>query len=245
VTPTRVELHPLIEAAGREGVLPDWARCSPGRREHIRRVRELVDEWVGALGLPGRDRIRWRAAATLHDALRGAEEDELRRWTDVDWPPPLLHAPACAGRLRREGVADDELLHAIAYHPLGHPDLTDLGQYLYLADFLEPGREFLPEVRERLRSLLPDRKGEALRSVVALRLANRLEVRGAIRPETVSLWNRLVEGSAAEESGGEEGTREEDAGHEDAGREGAGHEDAGEDGAGRQTGGTTAGKGDG
>lgn len=188
-------LHPLVRAAGREGRLPAWARCSDGRREHVARVADLLAGWSGELGLPEADRVRWRAAGVLHDALRGAGPEELRFWTDRDWPLPLLHAPACAGRLRDEGVGDEELLEAIAYHPVGRAGLGRLGRHLYLADFLEPGRSFLPDVRERLRWIMPGEPAEALLSTVALRIAHRLEVRGALRPRTIAFWNRLLEES--------------------------------------------------
>lgn len=186
------ELHPLLEAAGQEGRFPDWARIAPERREHAARVRELLGAWADDLELDERDRVRFRAAGTLHDALRDAGEEELRPWVDADLATPLLHGSACAGRLREEGVEDEELLQAITHHTTGHPDLSALGEFLYLADYLEPGREFLSEARQRIRLLLPLQREEALRSVVALRIAHRLEVRGELHPSTIELWNRLV-----------------------------------------------------
>ncbi len=188
--------HPLVAAAGREGRLPEWARCGEKRRAHIEGVAALMSEWSERLGLPDRERVRWAAAARLHDALRDASPGELRQEAALDWPAALLHGPACAARLRAEGVEDGDLLGAVAYHTVGHPEFGRLGEYLYLADFLEPGRSYLPEVRERLRAILPAERLEALLSVVGLRLAHRLEVRGPIRPETVALWNRLVEEAA-------------------------------------------------
>lgn len=190
------ELHDRIREAGsEEGRLPAWARMSEGRRAHAERVTELLDAWAGHLELPEADRVRWRAAGRLHDALREADPDELTFWSDLDWPAPLLHGPACAARLREEGVGDEELLDAVAWHTVGDPELGPLGRHLYLADFLEPGREFLPDVRERLRWLMPEEPLEALLSTVALRIAHRLEVRGALRTRTVSFWNRLLEES--------------------------------------------------
>ncbi len=164
----------------------------------------LLTGWAEARGLPEEDRVRWRAAGYLHDALRQADLDELTFWTERDWDPALLHGPACAARLREEGVEDEALLRAVTYHTLGHPELDDLGRHLYLADFLEPGRQILPDVRERLRSILPDEPLEALLSVVALRIAHRLEVRGGIRRETVAFWNRLLE-EAGEDGAGSGG----------------------------------------
>lgn len=189
-------LHERVRAAGsEEGRMPPWARMSEGRRAHVERVTELLDAWAAHHELPEADRIRWRAAGRLHDALREADTDELAFWSDLDWPAPVLHGPACAARLQEEGVEDDELLEAVAWHTVGDPELGALGRHLYLADFLEPGREFLPEVRERLRWLMPEEPMEALLSTVALRIAHRLEVRGALRPRTIAFWNRLLEES--------------------------------------------------
>lgn len=195
------EIHPLVRAAGEEGRLPDWARCSEARREHVAGVTELMGRWASELDLGEAERVRWRAAGVLHDALREASAEELRFWTDRDWALPLLHGPACAARLREEGVRDEELLEAVAYHTVGRRGLGRLGRFLYLADFLEPGRDFLGDVRERLRALLPDREVEALLSVAALRIARRLEVRGTIHPDTVAMWNDVLEREGDEAEG--------------------------------------------
>ena len=195
------EIHPLVRAAGEEGRFPDWARCSDARRDHVERVAELMGRWGAELELDEADRVRWRAAAVLHDALREAGAEELRFWTDRDWDLPLLHGPACAARLREEGVGDEELLEAVAYHTVGRRGLGRLGRFLYLADFLEPGRDILEEVRERLRALLPGQEVEALLSVVALRIAHRLEVRGTIHPDTVAMWNGVLARESEEAEG--------------------------------------------
>ena len=194
-------LHERVVEAGAEARLPAWSRMSEERREHVERVADLMDRWAEALELDESERIRWRAAARLHDALRGADEEELRFWSDRDDPAAVLHGPACARRLEEEGVEDRELLDAVEYHTVGHPDLARLGRHLYLADFLEPGRGFLAEVRERIRALMPGQPLEALLSVVGLRIAHRLEVRGGIAPETVAFWNRLLEEARAPEDG--------------------------------------------
>lgn len=203
---TEASLHERVAEAGREGRLPPWARMSGERREHAERVAELMDGWAVRLDLGEAERVRWRAAARLHDALRGAEGDELRFWSDRDGPAPLLHGPACARRLEEEGVEDRELLDAVDWHTTGHPDLGRLGRFLYLADFLEPGRPYLEEVRERLRALLPEEAREALLSVLALRIAHRLEVRGPIATETTAFWNAVLseEEEAAGTGAGEE-----------------------------------------
>jgi len=185
-----------IDAAA-NGVLPKWADVSPARREHIRRVVALVDAWAVQLGVDDVDRRRWRAAAWLHDALRDAAPIGLRllvpEWAR-DLPDPLLHGPAAAARLAADGVDDQEVLDAVAYHTIGHPSLGRLGRAVYLADFLEPGRTFEPEWRASLRARMPDAFDEVLREVVAARIAHLLQTGRRIRPETVAFWNAIAGG---------------------------------------------------
>lgn len=156
------------------------------------RVAALMGRWARAHGLPDEEEVRWRAAGILHDAVRDAPPGELRRITDRAWPDNLLHAPAAAQMLRRAGVEDEELLAAIEYHSIGHPDLTELGDFLYLADFLDPERTFLREERAALRERLPGAKEEVLAEVIALRLRRLLERRQPMLLESLRFWNRVV-----------------------------------------------------
>lgn len=149
-----------------------------------------MDTW--ALALPDKDRLRWRAAAILHDALRDAESASLADWSDLDWPPRLLHGPACAARLRADGVDDDELLEAITFHTVGNPRPAAIPDYLYMADFLEPGRRFLTEKRSALRARLPDDRDAVLREVAAMRIGQRLEHGERLPPQSVEFWNRII-----------------------------------------------------
>jgi HD superfamily phosphohydrolase YqeK len=184
---------PPTAAAAVHGELPDWAAAGPQRREHIARVAALMDEWARRLALPEAERQRWRAAAWLHDALREADPAELRRSLPADYhdfPDPLLHGPAVAQRLA--GELDAELCDAIRYHTIGHPSLGRLGRALYLADFLEPGRDFLPAWRASLRERMPDELDEVLVEVLDARIRHLLERRKPIRPETAAFWSSVV-----------------------------------------------------
>lgn len=189
-----MSLHPAVEGGAR-GELPSWAEATPRRREHMARVASLLDAWAGALRLPEEERIRWRAAAWLHDALRNADEAALRSRVPPAMallPGPLLHGPAAAERLRVDGVADGELLHAIAYHTLGHPELTRLGLALYAADFLEPGRDLLNEWREHLRERMPADLHAVVREILAARIVHLVGRGSPLRAETVAFWNRMA-----------------------------------------------------
>lgn len=186
-------LHPVLEAASR-GEMPPWARCGPDRRSHAERVAGLMGEWAETEERSGRDCRRWRATGLLHDALRDAPPAELRELVETpgEWPDPVLHAPACAARLRREGVEDEPLLRAVAYHPSGHPEFGELGDQLYVADYLDPGRAFAEERRAGLRRRVPGDLQEVLVAVVADRIGHLLDERTPLMLESVQYWNRCV-----------------------------------------------------
>jgi HD superfamily phosphohydrolase YqeK len=159
------------------------------------RVAELLGEWADALELPASDRIRWRAVGWLHDALREDDPDALRDQVPAplrDLAPRVLHGPAAAERLKDD--LDAAALDAIRYHTIGHPSLDTLGRALYLADFLEPGREFLEEWRADLRARMPGELNPVLADVLTRRLRHLIESRKPLRPETAGFWNAVVEG---------------------------------------------------
>jgi HD superfamily phosphohydrolase YqeK len=148
--------------------------------------------WSSGAGLPERERVRWVAAAHLHDALKDAPAEALRSLAGPGWPDLLLHAPACAARLEAEGVRDAELLLAIAHHSTGHPDFRLLGESLYMADFLEPGRRYMTEERAELRSRMPAGHSDVLQIVIRHRLAHLTDRGLPLRCDSVRFWNRVV-----------------------------------------------------
>ena len=160
------------------------------------RVAALMDAWAAGLGLDARERMRWRAAAWLHDVLRDADPARLRVALGdgyADWPAGLLPG-AAAARLAAEGVTDRPLLIAIAWHTLGHPDLDLLGRCLYVADFIEPGRTYEPALRAVLRARMPGAVAEVVREAARRRIAWLLEAGRPIASETAAFWNSVATG---------------------------------------------------
>ena len=187
---TGKELHPIIVAAA-QGRLPDWACVKDARLPHLASVAEVMLGWATELGLDSSDRDRWTAAGWLHDALRDADPESLDAEAD-GFPAKVRHGPAAATRLRQAGVDDEEMLEAITYHSLGCGGMGRLGRYLYLADYLEPGRKFDRAEREALVERLPHDPQKALRGVCAQRIAYLTDRGTMLRPETVEFWNELV-----------------------------------------------------
>jgi 2-amino-4-hydroxy-6-hydroxymethyldihydropteridine diphosphokinase len=177
------------------GRLPAWAQVDEERIGHISRVAALLEEWAAALSLPDAEVRRWRAVGWLHDALRGADAAEIRTLVPFplrDLAPPLLHGPAAAEMLRREGVTDEPLLLAIGYHTLGHSGFDHCGRALFAADYLEPGRPFDPLARAALRARMPQGLDEVLPTILRSRIVHLLQSGRRVRPETLAFWNTLV-----------------------------------------------------
>jgi 2-amino-4-hydroxy-6-hydroxymethyldihydropteridine diphosphokinase len=192
----RGKLHPTIKAASK-GELPAWTKVSRKRFEHMERVARLLRQWAKERGESREDVRRWTAVGYLHDALRGAKASELRpqvpdRFRQL--PGNVLHGPAAAAMLRRDGLADEPLLRAIEYHTLGSWKLDAMGRALYVADFLEPGRSIRPNWRRKLRKRMPEEFEPVIKEIVAARVLHLVQRGRAVRPETIGFWNSLVRG---------------------------------------------------
>jgi predicted HD superfamily hydrolase involved in NAD metabolism len=119
------------------------------RYAHCVRVARMSENLAR---LHGADPRKARLAGMLHDLARlysaqrllresaecGIEADAYAREH-----PVVLHAPLSAALARRMfGVDDPTVLAAIAKHTLGAAEMSTLDCVLYLADGLEPGRDF-------------------------------------------------------------------------------------------------------
>lgn len=91
-----------------------------------------------------------RTAALFHDMFRSAPQDVLNmyvrqlgldsRYLDN---ANLAHGPVAAIMMERDyHISDADLLHAVRYHTTGRADMSLLEKILYLADAIEPGRDY-------------------------------------------------------------------------------------------------------
>jgi HD superfamily phosphohydrolase YqeK len=176
-------------------VLPVWAQVGEKRRAHIARVTALLDQWAEQMSLPSAGAKAWHDAGLLHDALRDAPESVLRdmvRGTPfADSPAGVLHGPAAAARLEREGETRAGVLLAVRWHTVGNAEWDHTGRALFMADFLEPGRGFMRQDRAFLASLLPRDFDGVFRQVVRMRLEWTLREGKPLFPESAVLWNSV------------------------------------------------------
>lgn len=172
---------------------PSWARIGEERRAHVERVARLLEEWACQTGLPESERVRWLRAAYLHDCLRDADPAELERLAPDAWGiPSLRHGPAAARLAEEHGERDQGVLTAVRYHSVGYAGWDAVGRMLYLADYLEPGRDFEQDERQALAARVPRDPDGVLRAIAARRLHWVLEDGRRLVKETVDFWNALV-----------------------------------------------------
>jgi len=170
--------------------LPSWAVVGDKRLAHINRVTTLLRAWAAAMRLSPEEARAFEDAGRWHDAVRDASEADLRAITgDRTSPEGLLHGPAAAILLERDGESRRDVLDAVRYHTVGSVTWGRVGRALYMADYLEPGRKFSRQDRHFLATLVPEAFDSVFRQVVRSRLEWSVREGNHIFPETVSLWN--------------------------------------------------------
>jgi HD superfamily phosphohydrolase YqeK len=143
--------------------------------------------------VPASERHRWLRAVWLHDALRDAPEDELRRWApDAPGLVDLRHGPASAARAKAEGENDRGVLDAVRYHSIGLAEWDMVGRILYCADYLEPGRKYARAWRAELAERLPSEPSLVVRQVARARVGHLVSSGRPLLEPTVRFWNSLV-----------------------------------------------------
>lgn len=109
----------------------------------------------------GADENKAYIAGLLHDVAKGLPASSLesiaaKNGVEVDEyersNPELIHGKIGAAIISSElGIKDEDILNAIKWHTTGHKNMSLLEKIIYLADIIEPGRNF-PET-EALRAL--------------------------------------------------------------------------------------------
>ena len=172
--------------------LPAWAVVSKERRAHIERVIALLRQWASEMQIDTEEHRAWLDAGRWHDALRDAPPEQLRALVvDTHYETEMLHGPAAAARLAADGEDRRDVLDAIRYHTVGWVRWGRTGRALYMADFLEPGRQFAKRDRAFLAAEVPHDFAGVFRQVLRMRLEWALREGHTLFPESVELWNEI------------------------------------------------------
>jgi len=182
------------------------------RENLIQQVREQMTEhrFIHTLGVAqaaealakqyGADPKEADLAGILHDYCKFWERAKMAEIIQKEESIPsellrydkeLWHAPVGAYIVERDlGVTNSMVLDAIRYHTSGRKNMTLLDKILWLADYIEPGRQF-PGVEE-IRELARRNLNEALAKALGNTLMFLVKQNKRIYPLTVEAYNGIL-----------------------------------------------------
>lgn len=166
------------------------------------RFRHVLGVEATALDLADRygcDRTKASLAALLHDYAKEQPDQVFLDLIDRYQLDPVLKTwgnnvwHGLVGRYlitEQFGLADEEILTAIARHTVGSGQMTLLDKVLYVADYIEPGRDF-PGV-ETARQLAAEDLDKAVAYETASTVAFLAKKGMPIYPQTIETYNAYV-----------------------------------------------------
>lgn len=166
------------------------------RFEHVLRVEKT------AIKLAKRYGVNVEAASIAglcHDyAKQRPDADFIKVIKDKQLDPDLLnygnaiwHGVVGAEMVKDElGVHDEDILNAIRFHTTGAAYMTKLAQIVYMADYIEPGRDF-PGVK-KARKLTKESLGAGVAYQTKHTLLYLIENNAPVHPQTLATFNAWV-----------------------------------------------------
>lgn len=209
-------LDPAVEQYVREHSLYPTPCMDPDRIEQAvaqqlsdKRMRHTLGVRDTAVALArqyGADERAAALAALLHDAEKEKSLEELLNFCKsydiiIDHlqqeQTSLLHGIVAAETAYRNfGIEDNAILHAIRYHTTGCAAMPLLTKILYLADCIEPNRQF--QGVEYLRKLASENLDQALCVAIGASVSLLLRQNRTIHPDTISAYNDLIKENVCE-----------------------------------------------
>ncbi len=159
-----------------------FEQLSRHRQQHILRVAKMMEELALIHGLPPQSAY---LAGMGHDLAREMSRDALIREAEhlgleISGPemnePVLLHGPVASAWLQQENIGDPDVWEAIRYHTTGAPGLSPLAKALFIADGIEPGRQF--EARAWLEKVAKEKSLDEAYALMLKESVKYLESRG-------------------------------------------------------------------
>ncbi|MFC6170651.1 bis(5'-nucleosyl)-tetraphosphatase (symmetrical) YqeK [Loigolactobacillus jiayinensis] len=174
------------------------AQLSDGRFAHVQRVEQTAIKLAQQYG---GDVQRAGLAGLVHDYAKqrpDAEFKQLIRQQRFD--PDLLtanngiwHGVIGAYLVERElGIHDTQVLNAIRRHTIGAVEMTTLDKIIFVADFIEPGRDF-PGV-DQARAAAEASLDAGVRFEITNTLKFLIAKQVNIYPKTIDTYNAWVAG---------------------------------------------------
>lgn len=138
-------------------------------------------------------------AALTHDYAKERPDEEFERIIQqegydqelLNYSNAIWHGLVGASMVQRElGIDDEEILKAIRLHTTGAAEMSLLDKIIYVADYIEPGRNF-PGVKEARELAITD-LDEAVAYETKHTLLHLVEKEQKIYPKTIETYNYWV-----------------------------------------------------
>lgn len=183
-----------MEKAKALGIVKE--QLSPERYQHTLGVLEtairLANKYGGSikkieLAAIFHDYAKYRSIEEMVEVVQNEGMDQKL----LTYGKQLLHGPVGAYLVRTEiGINDEGILDGIRYHTTGRVNMSLLEKIIYLADYIEPNRNFygVKDVRELAEESLDEALIAAIGNTMKLLVAKRQPV----FPDTLAAYNELI-----------------------------------------------------
>ena len=175
---------------------------SEKRRIHTYGVRDTSMRLARKYGA---DPEKARVCSLYHDMFRRASDELIDEYIDkygldprYRHDPDLAHSKIAALYMKNEmGISDEDMLNAVAYHTTGRAGMSTLEKVVFLADAIEPARDY-PSV-DHLREFADEDLDEACLALLE-RSEDYLRLKGReMDPDSMSFMDELKRGLKKEE----------------------------------------------
>lgn len=175
------------------------AALTDHRFQHVLRVEQTA---MDLAELNGVNVEKAAIGGLVHDyAKQRPDADFIKAIKEYQLDPELLHYGnaiwhGVVGWLFVKNelqITDIDILNAVRYHTVGHQYMTPLEQIVYMADYIEPGRDFpgVDEARQITMNNLQDGVAYQTKQTLEYLVAHNKPV----FPQTIVTYNSWVPGS--------------------------------------------------
>lgn len=166
------------------------------RFEHVLRVEKTAIELAKDNGV---DTEKASIGGLVHDYakerpdedfINEIQKDRLDREL-LDYGNAIWHGVVGAELIKNElGIWDEDILNAVRHHTTGAEVMSKLEQVVYMADYIEPGRD-LPEINEARKVTVANlQAGVAMQTKQTLNYL--MENNKPVYPKTIDTYNAWV-----------------------------------------------------
>lgn len=169
------------------------------KEKRLKHTYSVAEEAVRLAEKYGEDCERAEFAALFHDMFRSTPVTVLNMYVrHLGLPDRLMdnanlsHSKVAAEIMKRDyGIEDEDMINAVSFHTTGRAGMSRLEKIIFLADAIEPGRNY-PSVEETRRLAYIDLDKACISSLE--RTVEYIRGKGEyLDPDTVNALNYLKE----------------------------------------------------